>query len=344
MYLSKQWLTILCLSTVRIVQSFPARPSNRLLPNLPSNANFSLFSKVNAGLGYGPIPPEFQARPDELPHYARHPLSESATFINTVHFMKVLGQGDFQEEIGPLGFRTPRYPSPVIALIVPPNHPTIKREYIIWGLQIAINHMYLTQVLPTFWTSHYTLLWNDEEIGGLSFGLSGSVDEQTSPTIDRNKRVDEITARNDPKTNSAIVARDTNGKASLTTDSADLTTDFADSRLSVAYTFTGGGLDKIDIFFTLLWVMAVASIPPSDTRILSNWIPPWLADLGFHTLFLASAVDRTTAPFLTFYWLLEAVAGAADYLVDQKRYGEFRMQLTVDGIAIGQGLFHHRPF
>ncbi|KAL8920326.1 MAG: hypothetical protein Q9208_006297 [Pyrenodesmia sp. 3 TL-2023] len=267
-------------------------------------------------------------------------MSESATFINVVHFIKALGQGDFHGEIRPRNFRTFQCPSPLIGLRVPPNHPTIKRAFVIWGLQVAINHMYQEQATPTFWTSHYTLLWNDEEIGGLSFGLA---EEQASQKITPEEPVEGITARNDPETDSSIVTRQTSGVANLTTHPAELSTDLTNNGLSVAYTFTGRPLSKVDLYFVLLWVMAEASRPASDTRIMRNWTPPWLEDLELHTMFSASAVHRTTPPFMTYDLLLEAVAGAADFLVAQNRFGELRVQLAVDGVAIGQGLFRHRP-
>ncbi|KAL8750211.1 MAG: hypothetical protein Q9184_006504, partial [Pyrenodesmia sp. 2 TL-2023] len=291
---------------------------------------------VNAGLGFGPVPTEFRAVADDMPAEFERPISESATFINVVHFIKTLGQNDFQGEIYPQNFQTAQYPLPVIGLRVPPGRATIKRAYVIWALQIAINHMYLVQATPTFWTSHYTLLWNDDEIGGLSFGLAGPVVEQASQTIAQEKPVEVITARNHPETDSSIDTRELSGVAKLITAPAERTTDVINDRLSVTYTFTGSPLGKVDLYCALLWVMAEASRPASNTRILTNWIPPWLQDLDAHTTFFASAARRDTAPFMTFSWLLEAVAGAADYFVARNRWGDLRMQLAVDGVPIGQ--------
>ncbi|KAL8853919.1 MAG: hypothetical protein Q9221_001226 [Calogaya cf. arnoldii] len=283
---------------------------------------------VNAGLGYGPVPPELTVRPDIFPPGFAPQIPEPATFINVVQLINTLGQGDFQGEISPFLFRTPQFPSPGIKLRVPPGHPTIKRANVIWGLNTAINHMYLTQhPSTTFSASHYTLLWNDEEIGGLGFGFAANQDEH----------MDEITAReNRPKTNSAIATRDISGVMNLTTD-------VTNNRLSVQYTLLGPLLEKVDLYMALLWVLAVASMPASDTRITGTWIPPWLDDLVSHTTFLASPALRTTPPFMTYSWLLEAVAGAAEYMVARNRYGALRMQLAVDGASIGQGLFRRRP-
>lgn len=298
---------------------------------------------VNAGLGFGPVPTEFKTLPDEMPAEFKRPISESATFINVVHMIKTLGQSDFQGEVRPFNFHTSRFPSPVIGLRVPSSQGTIKRAYVIWALQLAINHMYLVQASPNFWTSHYTLLWNDEEIGGLSFGPDHPVAEQASQTrAQEEEPVEETTARNGPETDSRIVMREASGVANFTTDSAGLTTDVSNSRLSVTYTFTGSPLGKVDLYVALLWVMAEASRPASNTRFMTNWIPPWLEELDTHTTFIASAARRSTAPFMTYFWLLEAVAGAADYFVAQSRWGDLHMQLDVDGVSIGHGLFLHR--
>ncbi|KAL8642577.1 MAG: hypothetical protein Q9226_008495 [Calogaya cf. arnoldii] len=283
---------------------------------------------VNAGLGYGPVPPELTVRPDIIPPGFAPPIPEPATFINVVQLIKALGQRDFQGEISPFLFRTSQFPSPGIKLRVPPGHSTIKRANVIWGLNVAIHHMYLTQHdSTTFPASHYTLLWHDEEIGGLGFGLAAN----------QNEAMGDITAmENRSKTDSAIVTRDISGVVNLTTD-------VTNNRLSVQYRLLGPLLEKVDLYFALLWVLAVASVPASDTRITRTWILPWLDGLEFHTTFQASPALRTTPPFMTYFWLLEAVAGAAEYLVARNRYGALRMQLKVDGASIGQGVFRHRP-
>ncbi|KAI4223682.1 MAG: hypothetical protein L6R36_005235 [Xanthoria steineri] len=257
------------------------------------------------------------------------PMSESATFINIAHAIKQLGQGDYQGEVLPQDFATARYPEPVIAVRVPPSRRTLKRQYVISALILAMMHM-LSLEQPTLLWSHYTLLWHGQEIGGLAFGifsppalLAGMAQNATSAQ-----------KRAEPKMNSDIVSQESNQAVATTS-----TTGVTNNRCSVAITYLGPGLEKTDLLSTLILVMAQAAVPPSSDR-FANWVPDFLEG---HTRFLASAAaQRTTPPYMTYYWLLDALEQTADYLVDHNRYGDVRMVINVDGRPIGQGLFRHR--
>ncbi|KAL8975994.1 MAG: hypothetical protein Q9205_007916, partial [Flavoplaca limonia] len=183
---------------------------------------------------------------------------------------------------------------------------------------IAMNDMYTRQRSPHFWTSLYSLEWKEQLIGRISFGLPLTVAGQARQITEQKSQVQQISVP------------------------ANLSTDISNNRVAVAYTFTGGALNKIDVFNTLLWAMSDASRPVSSARVPANWIPPSLAVYGAHTTFVASAARRIAEPFLTYSLLLDALAGAASYFVDHNRVGELRMQLAVDGAPIGDCLFHHR--
>ena len=320
MYPSLQCHFILCLATVQLVYSNPRLRIHPALPALSSGrvANLSSLHTANTGLGSNddPLPKEFKVREEDIGPQSR-PMSESATFINVVQLISVLGKQDFSGEIRPFRFNTAQFPSPVISLDLPPSQ-TIKRAYVIWGLQVAMNDMYTRQQSPQFETSHYSLEWNDEVIGGIYFGLPLPRGEQVSQISDQKTPVQEISAP------------------------ANLSTDVTNNRLSVAYTFTGGALNKFDLINTLLWAMSDACRPVSNARVPANWIPSSLAVYGAHTTFLVSAARRIAEPFLTYSLLLDALAGAASYFVDHDRFGELRMQLAVDGGPIGECLFRHQ--
>ncbi|KAI4231091.1 MAG: hypothetical protein LQ349_005824 [Xanthoria aureola] len=325
MYISHPWFTILYLLFFRLVRSSPAQPITRPLPLLLPSGHVN-FSLANSGLGYGPIPDGFSLRPDmQFPR----PMSESATLINIAHAIKQLGQGDIQGEVLPRDFATARYPEPVIAVRVPPSRRTLKRQYVISALILAMMHM-LSLDQPTLRWSHYTLLWHGEEIGGLAFGI------YSPPALLEGMAQNATSAqkRAEPQVNSDIISQQESNQAVATT-----TTGVTNNRLSVAITYLGPGLEKTDLLSTLILVMAQAAVPASETR-FANWVPEWLEG---HTRFLASAAARRTSPpYMTYYWLLEALVQTADYLVDRDRYGDVRMLVSVDGAQIGQGLLRHR--
>ena len=140
--------------------------------------------------------------------------------------------------------------------------------------------------------------------------------------------------RAEPKVNTDIVSQEESNQAVATT-----TTGVTNNRLSVAITYLGPGLEKTDLLSTLILVMAQAAVPASETR-FANWVPEWLEG---HTRFLASAAARRTSPpYMTYYWLLDALEQTADYLVDHNRFGDVRIVIRVDGSQVGQGLFRHR--
>ncbi|CAL8584161.1 hypothetical protein XPA_009766 [Xanthoria parietina] len=288
MYISHPWFTILYFLFFRLVHSIPAQPITRPLPLLLPNGHVN-FSLANSGLGYGPIPDGFSLRPDmQFPR----PMSESATLINIAHAIKQLGQGDNQGEVLPQDFATARYPEPVIAVRVPPSRRTLKRQYVISALILAMMHM-LSLDQPTLLWSHYTLLWHGEEIGGLAFGIY-------SPPLLEGMAQNATSAqkRAEAKVNTDIIRSRKAIRAVATT-----TTGVSNNRLSVAITYLGPGLEKTDLLSTLIVVMAQAAVPASETR-FANWVPDWLEG---HTRFLASAARRTSPPYMTYYWLLDAL-------------------------------------
>ena len=320
------WLTLLCFTFFNQVYSSPAQLITRPLPLLLPDGHVN-FSAANAGLGYGPIPAGFTLRPDlQLPR----PISESATLINIAHFIKDLGQNDIQSENPPQNFVTDRYPEPVIGIRVPPSRRAIKSQYIISALVLAMMHM-LGLNQPTLHASHYTLLWHDEEVGGLSFGIFAPSEAGARDTTSEQNVAMKVSAGAAPNANADTISQESGLAVKTTTGSTN-------NRLSVVVTYLGPALNKEDLLSTLIWTMGQASVPASEFR-FANWVPEWLEG---HTRFIASATPRPRPPYITYFWLLEALAATADYLVDQNRYGDVRTLISVDGAQIGQGLFRHR--
>ncbi|KAL8664516.1 MAG: hypothetical protein Q9168_007890 [Polycauliona sp. 1 TL-2023] len=325
MYTFNVWLTIYYLASLIPVHSSPAQPITRPQPPLSPDglANYSL---ANAGLGYGPVPRGFTVRFDiQLPHITPEP----ALLSNIAHFIKELGQSDFNGEIQPQDFRAARYPAPAISIDVPPGKTGIKREYVIYALFIMSYDLYDRNPPGGMLASHYTLLLNDQEIGGLSFGIkpAGAIAKRT--TTSQEEPPTKVAARIDPEN---MVARQENNQTVGT--AADLT----NNRLRVDWTYFGTALNKKDLIMGLLWTMAVASMPDSQSRINTNFVPQWMEG---HTRFIATASPRPRPPYLTYFWMLEALADTVDYLYQQNRFGNIKMVMVLDGAQIGQGLFHH---
>ncbi|KAL9027727.1 MAG: hypothetical protein Q9180_007286 [Flavoplaca navasiana] len=188
---------------------------------------------------------------------------------------------------------------------------------------------------PTLHASHYTLLWHNEEIGGLSFGIFAPLKEGTRDTTSEQNVAMKVPAGAEPGNNPDTVSQ---GSGQV----VETSTGLANNRLSVAVTYLGPPLNKEDLLSTLVWTMDQASVPASEIR-FANWVPNWVPEwLEGHTRFIASAASRPKPPYMKYLWPLEALAATADYLVDHNRYGDVRMLIIVDGAQIGQGLFRHR--
>lgn len=122
----------------------------------------------------------------------------------------------------PLDFRTPRYPDPVIGIRLPEYKTTIKREYVMWALVLATHHMYSTLRPPgiSYW-SHFTLLFNGREIGGLSFGMTVPIIENAKNITSLKNTPEKITPRADPSSETSLTSQQVNQTANLTTDLTD---------------------------------------------------------------------------------------------------------------------------
>ncbi|KAL8836534.1 MAG: hypothetical protein Q9170_002889 [Blastenia crenularia] len=314
------------MTCVHLAYSTPIQSDTQLLPRVQRNDRATNLTAALAKLGYGPCPEGLTIDPDlQLASV----LPEDPTIINVAHFIATLGQDDIAGQIPPQDFSTALYPRPVIRLRVPPSKRTIRREYVIWGVFLAVGHM-MDYSPMGFVPSHYTLLFDEEEVGGVSFGIPATADGQVSTT-------ERVTARGEPDDIGIVSRADPIGQGISAPNTIAQATN---SRLSVICGYDGDNpLGKNDLLATLMLVMVQATIPPSDTRIQGEWAPGWLDG---HTRFFARATGRATEPYLTYGRMIESLARAVDFLVNNNRYNHFSMTIGVDRVLVGQGWFRHR--
>ncbi|KAL8857381.1 MAG: hypothetical protein Q9178_006008 [Gyalolechia marmorata] len=268
------------------------------------------------------------------------PFTEEAAFINIVHAMKEIAHGDFYGVIQGQKFRTERYPEPVV-WIQTTSAGIVKRKYVLWGLYEILKYLYS---ILNFTRSHFTLLWDEEEVGGIGLGTPSAGHVPDYRTIDDTSHQDDATtdAVAMSEDNQSLASRDITNKTTTLgpqTQNANLT-DLA-SRLSVVFGYRGGRpMSKEDMFIGILRVFISAAIPPSNQRIRFHWGPSDTADTPCK--FTIASTIQTEPPYLQFYWVVEAVARAADYLVAKDRYQLLSMVLKVDDVKIGGALLFHR--
>lgn len=254
--------------------------------------------------------------------------------------MTEVAHGDFHGAMPALDFSTARYPEPQITLTPPVGSSTLKREHVIWGLYGALLHMYDA---IGFHVAYYTLLLDNEDVGGISFGnpFGDALDHRSIAARslqDYGSAIDTGNPAFEARTlasNKIAERADTPGSDH---QAAKALTDLA-SRLSVTFTYAGRSMDKDDMFVSILWTIALAAIHASNARIHHIWTPSRQQN---SCKFTTSATVRTTPPFLQYFWVVEAVAKAADYLVERNTYRQLSFVMKVDDVVIGRSLFFYR--
>lgn len=337
MYIRTPWLATLCFAWTLLVNSSPVLPKDRLLPILPPDGAIANLSSPARNLTWGPIPLDLIVRPDvNLPTE----FPEEAAFINIVHAMTEVAHGDFHGAMPALDFSTARYPEPHITLTPPVGSSTLKREYVIWGLYGAFLHMYDA---IGFHVAHYTLLLNNEEVGGIGFGnpFGDALDHRSIAARslqDYGSAVDTGNPAFEARTLASNKFAERGNTPGSDHQAVKALTDLA-SRLSVSFTYAGPSMDKDDMFVSILWTIALAAIHASNTRIHHIWIPSGQQN---SCRFTTSATIRTTPPYLQYFWVVEGVAKAADYLVERNTYRQISFVMKVDDVIVGRSLFFYR--
>ncbi|KAL8990697.1 MAG: hypothetical protein Q9169_008061 [Polycauliona sp. 2 TL-2023] len=224
-----------------------------------------------------------------------------------------------------------------------------------------------------FAVSHYTLLWEGQEVGGIGFGdlvVGGGGgdddddDDDAAATTTRLAAEDananatteaeqeEKEEDDDPtsmekkkkkRTNddtgtviSSVNNNETTIISPLHPPKNDLT-----SRLSLTFTphTPLRHIPTPHIRISIIWTLALAAIPPSSERILHLWSP---VDQESPCKFTISATRRDSPPWLQYFWVVEAVVRAGEWVVENQVERGFRGVLRVDGVVVGKGLWFWR--
>lgn len=308
----------------------------------PTPFDLSIPADLSAvtNLTFGPIPSNFKIRSDIVFPYH---FTEDAISINVIQALKEIAKGDFKGLMPTRNFRTAQYPQPVLSVRAPLAL-TIKREYVVWGMLLALHAIYFDQGLH--WT-HFTLLWDNEEVGGLGVGNPRGILEGLKNAKSKPKTSTVYGMVNGAITKSQVPS----GSSSISTSGAavpiirpaeasNLTIPSNNNRLKVDFTYTARNIHKRDMFTGIVWAMAVAAIPNSEAILPDNWSP---GNTDSPCKFFAQVAPRTAPPFFHFFWLIDALADTADYLVAKNTYQSLNMLIKVDDIPVGSGVLIQGP-
>ncbi|KAL8948107.1 MAG: hypothetical protein Q9222_005676 [Ikaeria aurantiellina] len=274
--------------------------------------------------GYGPIPKELRVERDFVLPLRQY--TEESVFINIVQALRQIAPGDFNAEIPVASYRTIKYMQPMINIQA--SHGTIiMRKYVVWGLYFAFLVMY--HDLGGFFLSHFTLSWNNAEVGGIGIGDLQAMQD----ALDRQGK-----GRTIMNSGTASINQDIN-TLNITTSSLTTTNNNGDDSPSNGVTVTCKFLDKVipkvDLSIAIVWFLAMVAHTPAETRIQGRYIAPASAG-GVHLV--VQALERTRPPFLTYATVIETLSAAANYLVFKDKYQGLEMVINVGNDAVGKAM------
>ena len=275
------------------------------------------FSDPNANLGRELIPLRMQCVANVIRSI---PLEKTGAFLNIIEALKILAKEDFEGFTPLMTFRTHNYPQPPVALTSPTLSP-IKRKYVIWGLLLAwawLSHPGRARV------THFDLLWDDRPVGGIIFGsldLYAQHDKNASNTA-----VKDVAKSKD-------FEPPIEGFSNLR--------EFSDSQLAVGFSYFGGmeTMTKDNMQLSLLYALSQMARYPVDTPIIDNWRPRFQED---RCLFFAQKIVSDLPLAFNFFWLIEATAVTATFIVRSGLYRNLNGLLMLDGHVIGNLMLFSR--
>ena len=249
------------------------------------------------------------------------PLYDDAAFINIIEALRVLAKEDYEDFTPLRAFRTYSYPQPVVTLTSPLQKP-IKTKYVIWGLLLAwawLSHPGHAVV------THFILSWDDHLVGGIMFGSA-----------------DPAAQGNDGKFNgiaTRALAKD-HGLEAPMEGYSDLRR-YSDADLVVSFNYFGtdGLMTKENMQKSLLYVLSQLARYPVDALVPDNWRPRVQDE---YCLFVAQKIVSSSPWSFDFFWLIEATAVAANYLLRRHSYRNLNGLILVDGHVIGNLMLFSR--
>lgn len=121
-----------------------------------------------------------------------------------------------------------------------------------------------------------------------------------------------------------------------------LENDAEDDRLVTTFEPQGDTLLRIyDVFVPIMGALCEMAPNPSSYR--SNGLIEGLEGFAGAICILPSLPLRVDPPHLEFRWMIRALSRIPAYMLEQRRFGDIKMDLTVDGVPIGYGALNHLP-
>lgn len=118
--------------------------------------------------------------------------------------------------------------------------------------------------------------------------------------------------------------------------------DAEDERL--ATTFEPEGVNTLgiyDVFVPIMGALCEMAVHPSTYR--SNGLVEGLEGFAGAICILPVLPLRASPPYLEFRWMIRALSRIPAYMLEQRRFGDIKINLSVDGVPIGFGAMNHLP-
>ena len=330
--MSTSFVYLLALSNFLFSQTLTA--ASAFTPGSEASAFIALTAGlINSTLGIPTPPDEFG-----LSYEIGGPkLRITSCLMNTIAALKELALADFDAKvIDGTEYRLDNYPEVSIVMTTPKRKRNVQVRFVMWAICLGVYDMVMTK---KFEFGQFEMTWNKQVLGWVQIvnhqaGVGSTTEQkQANGTLTLGS-----TSATPPGSNGTIGLEPFNITNVLTNDNAD---DPDEARLNVIFAPFGDTLGVYDVFLPVMSGLTdVAQFPSThETTGLIIGLQPFK---GFICV-LPLVPPRTSPPFLEYRWLIRSITRLPSYMLEQGRFGEVNMKITVDGEAVAYGRMTMKP-
>lgn len=250
--------------------------------------------------------------------------------MNTVHALRTLALGEFDARIiDGTEFKLDKYPEVSISISTPKRKRSIMAKFIIWAIVLGVHEMIQGK---KFELAQFEMRWNNQVFGWVHI-VDNPVRHGLTINGGNSSGAVDVARR-------SSFALPSNSANPVGTDAAKFVTtpaasDPAEARLTTLFSPIGGNLGIYDVFYPIMNTLADMADYPGTRQ--CDAVFAGADDYKGVICVLPIFPVRTQQPFLDYQWLIRMISRIPDYMVDNARFGEIEISMSVDGVPIANG-------
>lgn len=292
------------------------------ISDLPSsNLNLTTFSE--------PIDPFFGF----LPTFKGPKLDENSALLNSIDVALQLALEDIDALLGETIYRLESHPE--VQITIRPDkslrYGKLPRRYAVWGLNRGIDLMIKTR---NFQSAVFVLTHAGRELATIEYSVAGGNVGVSANPLNATRNVP---ARNDltvPAYNSSVWLDESDGNSNISTTGTIASG--KEPKIQVNFHLSGLVLSKYDICYAALSALRGMSNYNREDRIGDSVTPLLAANLEMVTVEVDSpAHTGRNPPYFQAQSVMRALAEMPGYMLEQGKFMEVGMEISVDGTMVG---------